>query len=302
MTQLSPAGVLPAAPACVHGEGPVWDARRERLYWVNITAGEIRWLDLPSNRTSHLTLAGPVGFVSLTADRNVLIAGCGAELLRVDLAAEGTRAFARLDGPAGLRCNDGKCDPTGRLWAGTMPTAADGRPLGALYSIEANGNIRLRRDHVGCSNGLAWSLERREFYFIDSLARRIDRHAWDPASGDLGPAQTLVAFPAADGLPDGMCRDREGHLWVAFWDGGCVRRFDPATGAETGRIDLPVTRVTSCTFGGADFATLFITTASIGLAPAAQSTSPLAGRIFLAQPGPRGLPADLFPHPPVLVP
>jgi sugar lactone lactonase YvrE len=295
MTRISAAPQpVPATGRAELGESPVWDPRLARLYWVDIPAGHLHWLDDRATERGTLTLPGPVGFVGLTDDPATVVVGCATRLLAVQLPFGCSELLAELaPADSGLRCNDGKCDPTGCLWAGTMPSN-DGQPPGALFSLDPARRLRRRLDDLGCSNGLAWHAEKREFYFIDSLTRRVDRRRWDPATGDISDAQPLVTFPPSDGLPDGMCIDVEGHLWVAFWGGGCVRRIDSRTGAVLARMDFPVSRVTCCSFGGANLDTLFVTTAAEGLDASARAAQPLAGRVFTIHPGVRGRPPDYF--------
>lgn len=285
---------LSAAGLAELGEGPVWDPRLSRLYWVDITGQRLHWLDTGAAERRSLALPGAVGFVSLTENPRSVVVGCATRLLAVDLPTGRTESLAEL-APAGLgqRCNDGKCDPTGRLWAGTMPMT-DVAPRGALFSMDSTLHVRQALDDLGCANGLAWHAERGEFYFIDSLAWRVDGYRWNPATGEISQRRTLAAFARSDGLPDGMCIDAEGQLWVAFWDGACVRRIDSRTGETLSKIDFPVARVTCCTFGGSDLDTLFVTTAAEGLDAAARAAQPLAGSVFSLQPGVRGRPQTYF--------
>ncbi len=190
-----------------------------------------------------------------------------------------------------MRCNDAKCDPTGRLWVGTMPL--DWGPMtGTLYSLDAADRPVPRLRELGCSNGQAWNPTTRTFFFIETLKRRIERHHWDPATGDIAFERVLLDVPEADGLPDGMSIDTDGHLWVAFWGGGCVRRVHADTGEYLAQVNLPARQVTSCAFGGTQLDTLYITTAHINLSDEERAQQPLAGSVFVTQPGARGLPPD----------
>ena len=288
---------LTAAGACCLGEGPVWDARLSRLYWVDIVNGRLHWLDVDSDPNEQRTcqLPAPIGFVALTDDPQIVVVGLSATLAFLDLGSSRVEVFARLESSdAPLRCNDGKCDPAGRLWVGTIFHGSGENSPGSLYSVKRDGHVRRRLSGLGCSNGLAWNAPRNAFYFIDSLARRVDRHECDLGHDRLGNAFILVSFSQAAGLPDGMCIDAEGHLWVAFWDGGCVRRIHGKTGEILTILDLPVSRVTSCTFGGADLGTLFITTAFEGLTAEPRAAEPLAGSVFTTRPGVRGTSTDRF--------
>jgi len=275
------------------GEGPVWDPRLARLYWVDITAGHLHWLDHGAAERGTLALPGPVGFVSLTDEPQIVVVGCGTRILAVQLPLGRTDVLAELASPDSVvRCNDGKCYPTGRLWAWTMPLAE--KSLGALFSLDAGLNLRRHSEDIGCANGLAWHAARREFYFIDSLTQRVDRHRWDPVTGEISDARPLAFFEKNHALPDGMCVDAEGHLWVAFWNGACIKRVDGSTGRILTKIDLPAALVTSCCFGGANLDTLFVTTAVEGLGEAECAAQPLAGRVFTVEPGVRGVPQSYF--------
>ncbi len=288
---------LEAAGFSQLGEGPVWDDRRQRLCWVDITRGEFHTLDPDGGSRSTWSLDGNCGFAVPTHRTDIWIAARETGVLQLDLTTGQTRPWRILDERPGFRCNDGKCDPQGRLWVGTMPTHW-GAFTGTFYRIESVGDPTACRTAVGCSNGLAWAPDGSAFYYIDTLTRRIDRYDWDPAHGIISNPTVFTAFTPDQGLPDGMCVDRKGHLWVAFWGGSCVRRIDGRTGATLARLDLPVSDVTSCAFGGPDLATLFITTARGGSDDGRAQDEPLAGAVFSCRPGAIGLPVDRFAGPP----
>jgi sugar lactone lactonase YvrE len=276
------------------GEGPLWDDRLARLYWVDITSGRVHWLNAGSGQREKIQMEQTVSFVALTNDPSRVVVGLGSGLAFLDLRTRREEKFAQLESEsAKLRCNDGKCDPTGRIWAGTMQWGGNS-DRGSLTMVGPNLQGVRRLTDLRIANGLAWSAERREMYFIDSPSRRIDRFDWDAASGAITPKEALAVFEPADGTPDGMTIDRNGNLWVAFWNGACVRQIDGGSGEILARIDLPVAQVTSCVFGGRDFSTLFITTAANGLSAEQRAQQPLAGALFAACPGARGLAADRF--------
>ena len=194
-------------------------------------------------------------------------------------------------GPS-VRCNDAKADASGRLYAGTM--AYDAAPeAGALYRVDPGATrAAVVVPAVTISNGLAWSADGRTLWYIDSPLRRIDAFDVDPASGALSGRRTAVDLSAVAGVPDGMTIDADGGLWVAFFGGACVKRFDPATGACDVTIPIPARDVTSCAFGGPDLADLFVTTARIACDDAELAARPLSGALFRVRPGVRGLPVD----------
>jgi len=281
----------PCSPVRVeHAEGPFWYG--DRFGWVDIMAG-------------RLLVAGFDG-VTLTEPRSYDVGRpLGAAVPRAGggwVLAAGTAFFAleedgtvtRLtedlaDDPSLVRMNDGKCDPAGRFWAGTMDYE-ESRPIASLYVYD--GAARTVLDGVTISNGLAWTPDRRAMYYIDTPTRRVDVSDYDEDTGEITNRRPFVEVEGG-GHPDGMTLDDEGFLWVALWGGGAVRRYDPS-GRPAGIVHLPVTNVSSCAFGGRDGTTLFITTSRQGLSERQKAAEPDAGRIFRVEPGVSGPPATPF--------
>ena len=209
----------------------------------------------------------------------------------LDLATETVTMLT--DPEAGIptnRFNDGKCDPAGRFWAGTMPISESG-PVGALYVLESDGTTRKMLSEVSIANGIVWSLDAKTMYYIDTPTGRVDAFDYDLASGDISNRRTVITIPDGQGYPDGMTGDAEGMLWVAHWGGHCVTRWDPTTGELLDTIHVPAAQVTACAFGGPNLDELYITCARRGLDEAVLAEQPLAGGLFKAMPGVKGLPA-----------
>jgi sugar lactone lactonase YvrE len=194
---------------------------------------------------------------------------------------------------AGNRFNDGKCDLTGRFWAGTMDIE-ERRASGALYFLERN-KVRRVLGGVTISNGLGWSPNNDTMYYIDTPTRRVCAFDYNAETGKVKDRRTVVDFnPDQQGSPDGMAVDTEGKMWVAHWGGSRVTRWNPATGRPLDAVILPVSQVTSCCFGGRNLDELYITTARTGLDREALLRQPLAGGVFRVKTGLRGLPTNLF--------
>jgi sugar lactone lactonase YvrE len=277
------------------GEGPIWQASSQRLYWVNISQGEVHVYDPRTNvdRTIHVGQA--VGTVVPRRSGGLMLA-LKHGFASLDLRTEEVTLLQdpEADRPQN-RFNDGKCDPAGRFWAGTM---TDGSPTihgaGSLYCLDASHRVTRRLTGVSISNGLAWSLDRKTMYFIDSLAHSVDAFDYDDATGEIGNRRVAIATPEDKGIPDGMTMDADGMLWVAQWGGSCVCRWDPADGRLLQTIELPATQITACAFGGPNLDELYITSARNGLDEAAMASQPHAGGIFKVRPGLRGLEAFEF--------
>ena len=272
------------------GEGPVWDAERGLLAWVDIPARLVHLTD-PGSRTTR-SIEGPldVGAVALRTSGG-FVAALQDGFWVIDDGPP--RRIAEVPGTleAGIRFNDGACDADGRFWAGTM--AYDQRTGAAsLYRLDVDGSVHRMLDGLTIGNGLAWDASGRVMYYIDTPTHRIDAFAFDPDSGSLSDRRTVVRIPAGSGAPDGMTIDAEGGLWVALWGGAAVHRY--VDGNLDRVVDLPVTQPTSATFGGAGLDELFITSASVGLSPEQRRDQPLAGAVLRVRPGVRGVPASPY--------
>jgi xylono-1,5-lactonase len=273
------------------GETPVWQPDECRLYWLDIkgckllscdgAGGDQKVVPLPCVAAALVPRRGG-GFVVGTRGH---VAACDpasgilSDLIPLE-AAEPANRF-----------NDGKADSTGRLWIGSMHDP-ETDATGALYRVNPDHTwTRVDQGYV-VTNGPAISPDGRTLYHTESTSRTI--YAFDLASdGQLANKHVFLRLGEDEGYPDGMTCDAEGRLWVAHWGGGRVtcRNTD---GTVHRTIDLPTPFVTSCCFGGGGYQTLFITTATIGLAPEARAGDPLAGGLFAVKPGAAGMPPALF--------
>jgi len=276
------------------GEGAIWNPMTRSLCFVDIVGRRV--FDFDPARGTHRSFETPemVGTVVPRRGGGLMLAMIRG-LARVDAGDNEVRFVASPDGhdPSLCRFNDGKCDPQGRLWAGTMSLSSI-RRAGALYCFAEGARPRRALTEVSVSNGLAWSLDGRSFYYIDSPTRRVDAFSFEPESGELGGRRTAIEFPPGIDMPDGSTIDSEGMLWIAHWDGGCVSRWDPGTGRELGRVAVPAPKVTSCAFGGEGLDTLFITSARIDMTPEQLTRAPLSGGLFACTPGVTGIPAFCY--------
>jgi sugar lactone lactonase YvrE len=274
------------------GEGPSWDPSTHRLIWVDITAEVVHRLDPVSGGDERFEIGQPVGAAVPASDgRLALAVSDGFAFLDPATGAIDRIADVEAD-LEDTMMNDGKCDPAGRLWAGTKD-AVDSRPIGALYRLGPDRRPVQVLPGLTVSNGLGWSPDHWRMYFIDSPTQRIDVFDFDLDDGEISNRRALVEIPKSWGLPDGMTVDEEGLLWVAFWGGSAVRRFDQ-TGAVVSLVEFPVSQVTSCAFGGEDLSDLYVTSARDGLSEERQAEQPLAGGLFRLTAGVRGQPTHAF--------
>lgn len=243
------------------GEGTVWDARRNRLLYLDIENCKVTAVEADGQNPLTLTTDGMVGCVVPMRNGN-LLAAAGHSLVELDFAAQTQTVRATFSMPTYLRFNDGKCDAYGNLWVGTM--AADqshpnARGGGSLLCIR-NGQIIAEYRDFSIPNGLAWSADNRTFYHIDTATQKIDAYTMETA-GALHEKRAALVLPPEEGAPDGMCIDAAGNLWIALWGGGCVACYDPRTRQKKTEILVGDANASCCTFGGRELQTLYITTA-----------------------------------------
>ncbi len=275
------------------GEGALWHAQAQRLYWVDIIRGEVHVYDPRAQTDRTIRVGQQVGTVVPRRSGGLMLAlHHGFASLDLD-----TEQVTVLNDPEQAlpnnRFNDGKCDPAGRFWAGTMDMA-EAPGAGSLYRLEADLAVSKQVDNVTTSNGLVWSLDQTKMYYIDSGAQTVDAFDYDHATGAIANRRSVITLPKEYGIPDGMTMDEEGRLWVAGWGGRRLSRWDPADGRCLQVIELPASQVTSCAFGGPNLKQLYVTTARTGLQPEVLAEQPLAGGLFVVEVGVRGLPAYEF--------
>ena len=276
----------------VLGEGPVWRAETQALVWVDIESASVCCF-YPATGENQTWDVGEKPGLAVPAEKGDLILGTSVGFVRLDLASGELSPI--IDPEQDLpnnRFNDGKVDPEGRLWAGTM--GMDEAPnVGSLYRLNRNLSADKLFDQVSVSNGMVWTSDQKTFYYIDSPTRRVDVFDCDMAGGTLSNRRTAFELPEGMGYPDGMCIDDEGMLWVALWQGWGVGRFAPG-GALLAKVDVPVECVTSCCFGGENWDELYITTSSRDLDEAGRAEQPLAGGVFRCKPDVSGPATNLF--------
>lgn len=273
------------------GEGALW--YRDRLLWVDIEGCTVHRLDVRTLRDESWNIGQRVGTVVPRRDGG-LVLGAHRGVGILDTQSGGFAIFADLEGGRDeLRCNDGKCDPCGRFFVGTMGLEKPRAP-GSLFRVDPDRTVTRVIEGTGTSNGLAWSSDQRTMYFIDTPTLAVSAFDYDPGNGAISRRRVVVDFRNERGRPDGMTIDADDHLWVALWGGSGVVCCDPRTGKVLERIDVAASHTTSCAFGGPDLGDLFITTAREGLDGDALEREPGAGGVFVARTGARGVAAYPF--------
>ncbi|MDF1816888.1 MAG: SMP-30/gluconolactonase/LRE family protein, partial [Verrucomicrobiales bacterium] len=240
------------------GEGPVW--HENKLFYVDIEGHKICSYDPSSGEEEICDVEERVGFVIPRQAGGFIIGGdSGLSFLNAESGTKIHIADPEPDKKPDNRFNDAKCDPSGRLWAGTISTVKKEGDA-ALYCLDSNLNLSIKYPNVTNSNGLCWTADTNTFYYIDTPSKKIRAFDFTDQSAEISNERVAIDTSALEGSPDGMTIDENDNIWVAFCRGSCVRCFDPANGAILEKLDLPVSGVTSCAFGGETYETLFITT------------------------------------------
>ncbi len=272
------------------GEGPVyWE---DHLLYVDIEDHKLVRLEPETGDEAIWDMGERIGTVVPRTSGGYLCAGdTGIYTFDPNTGEKNNLADPEPDKRETNRFNDGKCDPAGRFWAGTISLVKNTGDA-ALYMLDAAGTLSLKVPQVTNSNGICWSLDATKMYYVDTPTKHVRVYPYDNDSGEIGSPEILVDTEAKgyDSSPDGMTIDADGNLWVAFCHGGCVVCFDAQTGEQLRKVDLPCVETTACAFGGPNLDRLFVTT---GLHKTLQESE--AGRVFVIDGlGVRGVPAFAY--------
>ncbi len=275
--------ILKSIPSqCFLGEGPLWIAQLGCFFWVDIEKGNLHRYHFASEQLEIRHFPHRLAVV-LEGQNGKLILGLDRKLVRYDFETEEVEELCSVEEDLTLnRFNDGKVDPQGRIWIGTLSTLFT-EGAGSLYSISTDLQAKVQLENLTISNGMAWTEDQLIFYFIDTPTKKVQEFAFNPETGEIEFRRIAVEIPQGLGYPDGMCIDREGMLWVAHYAGAGVYRWNPRTGELLEKIELPVPHVTSCCFGGEHLDVMLITTAQENLTAEDLKKFPQSGNVFLVK-------------------
>ncbi|MGA8151375.1 MAG: SMP-30/gluconolactonase/LRE family protein [Terriglobales bacterium] len=273
---------LVADYACETGENPLWHPIQQRLYWTDIPTGRVFRYEPTTGRHEQCYQGRPVGGFTIQEDGSLLLfMDRGTIALWRD--GELVEVVPEIPDELASRFNDVIADPRGRVFCGTMST--DYRK-GRLYRLDIDGSLHVLLEGIGCSNGMAFTLDRKGLYYTDSFEREIYLFDYNVQDGSITNRRVFARFAEVDGLPDGASLDSEGCLWSAMWDGACIVRFQPDGNVEK-KIMLPARKVSSLSFGGSEYSDLYITTAG---GNSKKEDGQLAGGLFRLEGQVPGLP------------
>ena len=281
-----------ANPQALVGEGPVWDDRRQALWWIDVKDPRLFRYDPASGENLELNMPERIGCIALRAGGGLIGAFVtGFKWIDPETGAVTPIVDPEPDRP-GNRFNDGKCDRRGRLFAGTMDNA-EIECTGTLYRLDPDLSVQVMCTGVHLSNGLGWSPDDRVLYYTDSLRRTIWAYDYDLEIGAMANRRTFARVPEEAGVPDGLCVDADGYVWSAHWGGWRLTRYAPDGRVER-VVKMPVPQPSCPAFGGPDLDVLYVSSAAIEMTPADFAKAPDGGGLFALDLGVRGLPGNRF--------
>lgn len=269
------------------GESPVWSQEENALYWIDVIGKNIKRYSFGDEKLKVWNCDDFPTAIALREGKEGAIVTFSKGVCFFDLEGSVTPFVSPESSIKGNRLNEAKCDPSGRLWVGSMQSNlhVDGsmrtmdKDTGALYRIETNGSVKQFTEHCfGITNTMGWDLSRDRFYLADTLAQTIYMFDYNLDAGEVAN-QKVFAHTPERGYPDGSCLDSEGFLWNCRYGGSCLIRYNP--NGEIDRIvELPATNITACAFGGKDLSTLYVTTASNELSENEMRNNPYQGSLL----------------------
>ncbi len=292
MTEIRPEPEVLVRRSSIVGEGAIWDSEKKLFYWVDILDQKLFVYNPETKENREIDTCQAVGTV-VPREKGGLAIALHNGFAWIDLDTE---KITPLGDPERSkpenRFNDGKCDPAGRFWAGTMEFGGEPN-RGALYCMELDHSVSEKVSPATISNGIAWSLDHRTMYYADTGLNTVRAYDYDVDSGDISRERVVIECEAP-GHFDGMTIDEEGMLWIAVFQGWAVRRYNPDTAELLLTVNLPVSQVTSCALGGDDLNELYITSASHGFDEQQWKDQPLTGSLLRVPVDVRGVPAFSF--------
>ncbi len=272
------------------GDGAMWYPTEKMFYWVDMDAKTLHSYNPASKVTEMFELGKMTGTVAPIDTGGVLL-GVSDGVYSFNTHTKTMKLLVAPEtGMPNNWLNDGKCDPSGRFWVGSMGP----KNKASLYRVNAEGQSQNMLDSITISNGIVWSNDKTKMYYIDTPSNEVKQFDYNDKTGSIANKKVVVKFPDGVGSPDGMAIDTKGNLWIAHWGGSCVSCWDPKTGEMIAKVEVPALNVTSCAFGGENLETLYITTTSLFMDESSQKKFPLRGGIFMVNTGAKGLPANYF--------
>lgn len=275
------------------GEGAFWNHATQEFYWIDIESKTLNIYNPKTKYNKVLNTSTRIGTV-VPINENEAMVALEDGVYKMNLNTGNTTLFTDMKAELeASRLNDGKCDPSGRFWVGSMHMAQE-KGRANLYTVTSDGRLAKKKDSITISNGVVWTSNKKTMYYIDTPTSQIKAYDYNDETGEISNEKVAVQIPKELGYPDGMTIDSEDMVWVGMWNGNAVIRFNPKTGDLLQKIEVPAHNVTACAFGGDNLEVLYITTASLDMTEEEKQKFPLAGSVFKVIPGVRGVKSTFF--------
>ena len=275
------------------GEGAIWNYKTQKLYWIDIEKKQLNIYNPKSKANKILETKSRIGTVVPFTKQEALVA-LEDGVHKINLQSGESNLFTDMKSELPRsRLNDGKCDPAGRFWVGSMHLEQlTGKAN--LYTITSENKLQKKIDSVTISNGIVWTSDKKTMYYIDTPTSSIKAYDYNNETGKISNGKVAVQIPKSLGFPDGMTIDEENMLWVGMWNGNAVIRCNPKTGKVISKVEVPAHNITSCAFGGENLDILYITSASVDMTADEIKKYPLAGSVFKIKPGVKGVNSNFY--------
>ncbi len=275
------------------GEGALWNYKTSELYWIDIEEKKFFVYNPKTKQNTAYSMPSKIGTVVPHTKEEVVVA-LEDGIYKLNLESKALTLFSNIESQlTENRFNDGKCDPAGNFWVGSMHLEQT-KQAASLYKIAKNGEAEKMLDSITISNGIVWTKDSKTMYYIDTPTSKIKAYDYNIKDGSISNERVAVEVSESIGYPDGMAIDNEDMLWVGLWNGNGVGRFNPKTGKLISKVEVPAHNVTSCAFGGENFETLYITTARVDMTELELKEKPLSGSIFRVKTGVKGVKSTFF--------
>lgn len=278
------------------GEGALWNYKTQEFYWIDIVNKQFHIYNPATKTNKSFEMPSQIGTV-VPSTKNEAVVALEDGIYTVNLIDGSLKMLSDVENKmTENRFNDGKCDPLGNLWIGSMHLKQS-EPKASLYKVDSEGTATKMLGNITISNGIVWTSDSKTMYYIDTPTGNIRAFDYDISNGTISNERVAVVVPPSLGYPDGMAIDEEDMVWVGLWNGNSVVRFNPNNGELLQKIEVPAHNVTACAFGGKNLDELYITTATVDMTEEEQKKYPLAGSIFKVKPGVKGVKSDFFGNP-----
>jgi len=275
------------------GEGAIWNYKTQELYWIDIEGKQLNIYNPKSKINKILNTESRIGtVVPFTKDEALVALENGVHKINLQTGKSNLFTNMEIQLP-NSRLNDGKCDPSGRFWVGSMHLKQETGKAN-LYTITSENILQKKIDSVTISNGIVWTSDKKTMYYIDTPTSTIKEFDYNNETGEISNGKIAVKIPIKLGFPDGMTIDEENMLWVGMWNGNAVIRFNPKTGKVISKVEVPAHNITSCAFGGENLEMLYITSARVDMTEEELIKYPLAGSLFKVNPGVKGVKSNFY--------